>query len=328
MGVNEMRVLFSPATASNKYVENTIQIISSLPGVRVEAQAQLNKGFILRSLRHRYDWVIINWLENSLVDKRKKLTKRSITLFALKFLIYRLISKKIVFVRHNIYPHGLQKHDAKIATWITEQIIKLSSVTVVHSGHLAQGKIKYVPHPLYRLKLLPNGHENDYHIVFGRIIEYKNIHTLLSSWDNQRLIIAGLVEDPVYSERLKQIIQTRNLTNVVLDTGFISDEDATRLVAESRGLIITHCDADMIVSGSFFFAASLGVPVFALTTPFFKWVVESKKYPGVYTFDTLGDLMDGMKNQPCLNRSQISQAACNLFGDDVVTSAWRSVLNS
>ncbi|MDR5172634.1 hypothetical protein IHQ56_12455 [Methylobacillus flagellatus] len=309
-------------------MDNTIKLISALPGAKVETKAQLDADFIMKNIRHRYDWVIINWLENILVGKNKRLGFKSIALFFLKFLIYRLMAKQLVFVRHNIYPHGLHGREARIATWIIEQAIRLSTVSIVHSGHLEQGKVKYVAHPLYELSALPNEYENDYHVVFGRIIEYKNIHTLLEHWDNRRLIIAGLVEDPVYAERLKQIIQQRNLTNVVLNTGFITDEEATKLVAGSQGLVITHCDADMIVSGSFFFAASLGVPVFALTTPFFEWATQSRNYQGLYAYKSLDALMAGLKQQPAVDRKRISQSAHDLFGNDVVVSAWYSVLNS
>ncbi|MFL9610284.1 hypothetical protein ACKF11_09400 [Methylobacillus sp. Pita2] len=322
-----MRILFSPATASNQYIANMIALINSLEPARVETQSRLNPGFILRNTFNRYDYIIINWLENSLVGKNKSLDLFSVARFLFKFFIYRIMGRKLIFVRHNIYPHALKGRQAAIATWIIETAIKLSTISVVHSGHLESERAKYIPHPLYKVNAQPKSQGSDYYVIFGRIVEYKAIHKLLESWGSQRLVIAGLVEDQAYAAKLQSIIQSRGLSNVELRAEFLSEAEAEQLVANSKGLILSHCDADMIVSGSFFFAASLGVPVFAMATPFFQWLKHDQGYQGLHVFTSLQAMTAGISAATAEEKITISASAQRLFGNDEVAKALSKVLH-
>ena len=40
----------------------------------------------------------------------------------------------------------------------------------------------------------------------------------------------------------------------------------------SDGVVISHADSDVVVSGTFFYAISVKCRVFAVTTPFLEWV--------------------------------------------------------
>lgn len=322
-----MRILFSPATASNQYIENTIALINSLDATHVETQARLNARFILRNAFNRYDCIIINWLENNLVGKNKSLDIWAVAKFLFKFFIYRIMGRKLIFVRHNIYPHALKGRQASIATWIIEAAIKLSTISVVHSGHLESDNARYVPHPLYRVDSRAEAQGSDYYVIFGRIVAYKAIHKLLESWGSQRLIIAGIVEDHAYAASLQSIIKTRGLNNVQLRAEFLSEAEAEQLVANSKGLILSHCDADMIVSGSFFFAASLGVPVFAMVTPFFQWLKNEQGYQGLQVFTSLQAMTAELATAATVEKNTIAASAQRLFGNDRVRSAWGSVLH-
>lgn len=97
-------------------------------------------------------------------------------------------------------------------------------------------------------------------------------------------------------------------------------------VSASQGLILTHSDEDMIVSGSFFFAASLGVPVYAVKTPFFKWLKNTYNYPGLFIYDDIPALITGLNNHQEIDRAALKTAARSLFGQDIVSAAWRTFL--
>lgn len=60
----------------------------------------------------------------------------------------------------------------------------------------------------------------------------------------------GKCSDSTYLEELNILIKAKN--NIEILSEYISDEKAQELIMSSAGMLITHNDDDMIVSGSFF----------------------------------------------------------------------------
>ncbi|MCZ9613180.1 hypothetical protein [Klebsiella pneumoniae] len=67
--------------------------------------------------------------------------------------------------------------------------------------------------------------------------------------DNKKLIIAGGCEDREYLSFLEELI--KNKTNIIIKGYFLSDKDAENLIKGCNGLILSHSNEEMIVSGSF-----------------------------------------------------------------------------
>jgi hypothetical protein len=60
-------------------------------------------------------------------------------------------------------------------------------------------------------------------------------------------------------------------------------------------MLICHSDDDMIVSGSIVFAISIGVPVFAVETPFITWFRQAVNDRMIVAATDFADLIDKMR---------------------------------
>jgi beta-1,4-mannosyltransferase len=330
-GLSKLNILFAPDFDQNQYVENIYNIIECIDAVAINRVKHITPKMMRKGFNH-YDFSVVHWLENWLVNgpNDKRLTLRSAMRFLLRLFVLKIISKRVIYVRHNIYPHSLNHNDGKIAKWLTDLACKLSDVCVVHSGHLDEN-YTYIPHPLYKFKNTLSESAlagTKRFVMFGRIIEYKAIDKLLEAWGKIPLLIAGSVGSKEYVNKLQTIKAERQLESVEIDARFLSNEEAQDIVAQSSGLILAHCEDDMIVSGSFFFAASLGVPVYAVKTPFLSWLKLQFNYSGLYVFDTLSDLVEAINSGrvEASDRKQISAEAQKLFGDQAIKQAFEKVL--
>ncbi|HSH88046.1 MAG TPA: hypothetical protein VK958_12440 [Methylophilus sp.] len=329
--MKQLNILFCPDFDQNQYVENIYKIIESIDSVELTKVKHIVPKMIKSGINH-YDVSIVHWLENWLVNdiNDKRLTLRSTMRFLLRLFVLKIISKKVIYVRHNIYPHSLNSKDGKIAKWLTDFACKFSDICITHSGHLDKG-YTYVPHPLYKFKckaaIEPASVQKSF-IVFGRIVEYKAIDKLLNIWPDTPLLIAGSVGSKSYVDQLTTIQERRKLTNVDIDARFLSNEEAQSLVSNSKGLILAHCEDDMIVSGSFFFAASLGVPVHAIKTPFMNWLKAEFNYQGLHVYNNLSEMVNALSSDKLheFDKEYIFLEAQKLFGDQAIKKKFERIL--
>lgn len=320
--MSSLKILFFPDFDQNQYTENIYRIIESIEDVSIERVNDLPLNLVKRGFKH-YDVAVVSWLENWLVDsKKKQLTLKTTIRFLSRIIVLKLVSKKLIYIRHNIYPHSFHGRTGKLAARITDFACWLAGHSIAHSGHLGAG-YKYVPHPLYSFDKLSEDIQevsSQRYVIFGRIIEYKAIDKLLSIWQHIPLIIAGSVGSQSYVDKLIQLKSKRNLENVEIDARFLSDNEAKKIVSTSLGLILSHSEDDMIVSGSFFFAASLGVPVYAVKSPFLQWLKSEFDYSGLYVFDDLAELVKNLsqKTDVEIDRKKILAEAKIMFGDAAI----------
>jgi len=318
------KILLTPDFDGNQYLENVYNILQDIEDVEVTITKSINLKKLTLGF-NAFDFSVVNWLENSMVDNRNRISIASFAKFTVKFLILKIICKKIIYVRHNFYPHALIGTQAILAKNIIDFFVKSADQCLVHSGHLISKNVHYVPHPLYHFdEEIPTNGNEDYYIIFGRIVEYKAIDKLLVAWGEEKLLIAGKVDSIDYLDKLNNIITLRNLNNVTTATHYLSNTEAATKVSSSCGLIIAHSDDDMIVSGSFFFAASLGVPVFAIKTPFFEWLINTQGYVGLFVYDDIRQLINGISSHKknVKNKNDILNSAQLLFGNDLVKKYW------
>jgi glycosyltransferase involved in cell wall biosynthesis len=284
----------------------------------------------LRSGRGRLDCLILNWTDNDLLDRRSRrvAARKVVKLFA-KTIAMRLATRRLVFVRHNVYPHAVAAgHEADAQRWV-DRYERLFDAVVTHSGDDSQRTRLYCPHPLYRrveaivdsslARTLPAR----YFVVFGRIVRYKQLERLMTGFPvDQTLLVIGAIGDRAYADELAGI----DRANVLFRPGLLDEAEAQTIVARSAGLLISHADGDVVVSASFFFAMSLGVPVLAVATPFLRWIAPRL---GVLLAlaDDLAGLCEIVADRPVVRISNEDRAAIEqAFGDAAVHTALRLVL--
>ncbi len=326
-----MKILYFPRPdKSNQYSENMINILSTNITYKVDANLsfkQLLKSPRLLLSKNKYDVVILNWPENDLRSKNNRLSVIGVFKFFVKLAYFAVIANKLIYVRHNLYPHNMKGWHAKAASFITDIGEKLCHQKVAHSGHLIKEGYAYVPHPLYNLTL-NNEHNpnlNNYYIMFGRIERYKKIETVINHWTlEETLIIAGSVGSQSY---LDELIGMAEGKNIKFDARFIPDDEAATLVKESNGVILAHADEDMIVSGSFFFAITLGVPVFAVVKPFFSWLINEENFTDLYLFKTSEQIVTTLEKKHSFDNHVIQAQAEMFFGSVTTAQTWRKVIN-
>jgi glycosyltransferase involved in cell wall biosynthesis len=283
--------------------------------------------------RARLDVLVLNWTDNDLLDRRTRTValRKVVKLFA-KTIAMRLAAKKLVFVRHNVYPHAVAAGGEENARRWVDRYEKLFDVVLTHSGDESQRPRHYCPHPLYRrvepigdsalLRELPSR----YFVVFGRIVRYKQLERLMAAFpDEHTLLVIGAVGDKAYVEELAALERP----NVLFRPGLINEAEAQTIVSRSAALLISHADRDVIVSSSFFFAMSLGVPVIAVETPYLQWIaprVGSSLLSLASDLDTLVSSLNDPANRDARSSVASPDAIDKEFGDATTVRALEDVL--
>lgn len=316
---------YPPMMKQNEYCERMKSILSNCGTVKtVDSSYELLKRTI--KTKKRADIFVINWLDNLLINSCGSIDIKHLIKFFLKIIFYKLVSKKIVFVRHNIYPHNTVNKDKNRAKKIISFAYKLFGTPICHSPVYGN---EYIPHPLYGssesdhvdnqdIKSL-----SDYYVMFGRIEKYKNIDKVLDAFPaDKQLIIAGPCSDKEYLSTL----ESYKRDNVTIIADFISNNDACYLLQHSQGLILAHDDSSMIISGSLYFALSNYTRVISIKNDFFAWI--ENKLPGfivlgVNTQEVCQKLETlEYKNESGKNyRAKINE----LFGDEYIAACWKSL---
>lgn len=284
------------------------------------------KNFIKSLLLIRdNDFIFLNWFENQIVNNTKFSILGFLKVFFV-FLLCRMSLGKFVYVKHNNYPHDCSKKDILKATWAISVFEKMANIVVVHSLTELNSKRSYIPHPLYEsitdTNLLNKGKS---YIIFGRIVPYKKIEKVIEIFpSNKKLIIAGICQDSEYLNKLVKMSESK--TNIEIIPKFLTQNEVKSLVEKSAGMLITHNDDDMIVSGSFFYAMTLRSKVYALETPFFRWAEEKMGSKYIETFSTLNDLED-ILNKPSSSKQEGRLTMIDLFGETAMNETLYSLFN-
>lgn len=286
----------------------------------------------LLSIRHfRKDIAIINWLENGFLNKNGTVSYLGTIRICMILLLLKIRFKKLLYVKHNHYPHNIESKSINKIKYLMKIIVRFADFAVIHSP--TEHNFTYLPHPLYKypLKLSPSAISPDFerYIIFGRIARYKKIEDVIVAFpDNKKLIVAGGCEDKGYLSFLEGLIKDK--TNITIKGCFISDADAANLIKGCNGLILSHSNEDMIVSGSFFYSLTLGVKVYALQTPFLSWVGENVGNDVIQNFKNLHEMMDTIKNEQEVNGSYGEESINKineLFSDKLIKETFERLLN-
>jgi glycosyltransferase involved in cell wall biosynthesis len=267
----------------------------------------------------------LNWFESQLINKKGNLSFRGFVSFFIKYCILKACCKKLIFVRHNLYPHYTSTKNASKVKKIIDFLEKyLFDFAIVHSSEYSNKKRIYIPHPLYQIdnekpeeSIFRLVNEIDsYAIVFGRIKRYKSIDKLVKSWNcDFNLIIAGECDEKDYLQEIENIKGEKN--NIFLIPKRISDGDAAYLVKNSLCSIIPTDGDQIIVSGSMYFSFSCYKPCITVNMSHAK-NLEKAGFCGVINVSNHSDINGKIKMISSINfRDEIDKN----FGIDVISQS-------
>jgi len=263
--------LFPFENPNNNYLENIKSIVNSKSNI--EKFPSYQKFWELFSLKEK-DVLVLNWIEDGASQRR-------LLFWCIHLLAARLLFKKIVWVRHNFKPHN---HDnLKKYKFMCFFLDKLSNLKIAHRPITGYG---YLPHPTYvndTTLALNSARDIDY-LYFGIIKRYKGITDLLLTWpSDKKLSIRGLCEDESLNEEILSIVKERDLDVDYLN-GFLTDTELDTLLSKTKVVVLPHLDNRMIVSGSFYHAASFGANVMLRDGDFYNYLVAKFSF-----VSTVGD---------------------------------------
>jgi hypothetical protein len=80
-----------------------------------------------QALRQRRNTVgVVNWVDNCLIGREGRFSWRGFKVFLVTTLKLRMFCRKVIFVRHNVYPHaarGKSKTIAKLLIDFSESLL-------------------------------------------------------------------------------------------------------------------------------------------------------------------------------------------------------------
>lgn len=333
-----MRIKVYPEqSGENQFIENIRRQLAHIAGAHTEG-VPLNHARLLLRLPYdavnRADLTITNWLENNVCSSSGKLSVLGCIKFVGLLLVFRLTSKRLIYVRHNLYPHRLKCRYSYIAKAVVDKATSLLCERVALSEHMIDHGYCYIPHPLYRLPSAFTGGEGEdssvgnYFVIFGTISRYKRIEKVVQAWTgDRRLLVIGKVGDVDYLNELKAFSEGKN---VVIRGELLSDTEASSIISRSWGVILPHDSEEMIVSGAFFYSVALGARTYAIRNSFYESLVRHQPFPGLELFDEPESLVERLLYAPSEFFSQdkevIRSYAQGRFGDEAGIAAWEAVI--
>lgn len=263
-----MKIAISGGGGGNSYSTNFARSLKMFG--RVDCLPKYRKviQFCIVVMVGGYDVVMVNWIENFILDHQGKISifRKFFVVFLLGWL--RFFVRKVVFVRHNYYPHNTSPREiAKVRDFIEGYIVAKSDLTICH-GDLDCGGGFFIPHPPYKSaveqddSLLEdlNLEYDGYYLVFGAISRYKKIEDVVQVMrPSETLLVVGSVSDESYFEELQEQVRGKK---VLFYPKFISEEQVVSLLGCSKVVIINHVGSSCVVSGAFIHALSFSSRIF------------------------------------------------------------------
>jgi len=329
---NRRIAYFPEKDNNNAYVDRMKKLLSYSGEIERIPSLKLALIRMLKFDFSTYDIVWFNFIDNEFITEKGNVNYFKTIKIFIKTLIINSLSNKSIFVRHNHYPHKTCADDRKKLRKLIDWYERLFDVVISHSGAEEKGGRFYCPHPLYDLVepqkkpsieiVIPD----NYFVFFGRIVPYKKLESLIENFpDSQVLLIIGSVGDREYAEKLQRMVLLKK--NILFHPGYIEDEAAQYLISNSQGMVISHADDDMVVSGSFFYSMSVNKKVFAVKTDFLSWVNPIVGDNLLQVEDTLQSLCSVIK-ECSISETEVSsrEIIVNNFGDDAVRARIEKVL--
>ncbi|EME4044149.1 hypothetical protein [Klebsiella quasipneumoniae] len=276
---------------TNQYPARFKEILSTFSNVK-ELKIKVLLKELLKLNFQRHDAVVLNWFESRLINQKGNVSLKGVLDLFFRLIILRLKFKKVIFIRHNRYPHETNERMIPLVIWLIKLASFLPTNLVTHSPIIDFNNHEYVPHPLYSYPLIGQASLADTsstYFIFGRINRYKKIEEVIEVFpSNKKLVIVGSCDDRNYLDELYAL--SGNYGNITINPSFLADEEIKKLLSCCAGMIINHADKDMIVSGSFFYGLTVGVRMLVVKTPFLEWVEGKVSKNVLSTFSNTKEL--------------------------------------
>lgn len=103
----------------------------------------------LRSREGRPACIVVNWSDNDLLEsKTRKVALRKVVRVFARTIAMRLAARRLVFVRHNNYPHAVASgHKANATRWL-DRYERLFDAVLTHSGDEVIARVVLPPSAL------------------------------------------------------------------------------------------------------------------------------------------------------------------------------------
>ena len=310
----------------NSYISETISILNQKYSI-YEISFK-NISIFFKIFFRRYDFFIDNWSENLLVDKKGKIKLSRIIVYICYKAFLKFISNKVIYIKHNIYPHSTADEDITKVRYVIDKLEFLNDLIVTHSDRAPYKKYNFIPHPLYKFKnkIFENElKQKNYFVIFGRILRYKNIDKYIKSCpDNVYIIIAGESNDQNYLDELKNLSKCKD--NISFITESLSDDEAFKLIKNSKGLIITNENFSSVVSGTLYFGLSVGTNILSLSNPFIDWFSMKYELDCIYKYSDLNSLFDESKKIKNFQSNKTNEVLKKHFSEQVILEHWMKLI--
>ena len=313
--------LFPFELESNNYILETKSILSGGSFEVVAFPSSLKSIYnvvINKVFKKERAVIIFNWLEDAPSQSNNPFTKFLICCSYL--FLSKILFSKIVWVRHNFKPHN----QCYIFYYKCLKYL-LYNISNERVSHRPLKNYTYIPHPMYPLPVseFSDIRKNDF-LIFGSIKKYKGVYELLCCWPkDKKLVIAGKCSDPELINDIEQKIRERCLS-VIWHNEFVDDGDLDLLILDTKVVVLSHISSEMIVSGVFFHAASLGTTIVQRNNCFAHWCNSEFTFSSIFELKTIkSDLEKVNVVDPMVINLELNKFS----GVDVLTHKWGDLLS-
>lgn len=243
--------IFPESSLSNRYLEIQKSIHKS-NGFKISPTPRSFASLIeLLKVQRVNRIIVINWLEDISCSK-------GAGFFFLNFfwlVLVRFVYSKVIYVKHNLNPHS-----SKGIYYYKIMSYALNCMSDVKVAHRPFKGFNYVPHPTYSEKnddFVLNGRRTIENLFLGQIKPYKGVLELITNWpDNMELLIVGECADFELDSQIREFVNNKSNINYI--NKFVSDYDYEYYLSQAKRVVLSHLANSMLVSGTFYHAASLG----------------------------------------------------------------------
>jgi beta-1,4-mannosyltransferase len=278
--VDKKNVFLLPSAAkSNQYYANLARNISEC-GYAVSSVSKFMQKKHKKKRHHEI--FILSWQEDSVVKEHFSTATRQFLYLLWVLLRISFYRGKLVWIKHNYKPHKLNNATFIARYYYRIVLALLGSLSILKIAHsrsfcLKNPSFQFVPHPSYQASTSQSIRERQF-FLFGKIMRYKNVPKLLSSWpDNLSLDISGAAEDDKLANEIEHEISQRKL-QVTFENGFVDDDELNDKLSKTKVVICANAEESMIVSGVIIHALSAGCAVLARKSEFAE-ELQSEGFP-------------------------------------------------
>ena len=290
----------STASAPNPYIVN---FEGSLAKEHIIVNKSLNNKGVLDFFKYVFkaDLFVFSWIENLSSRKHGKL---QIIVFQIFLLIARLTGKRIVWVLHNKYTHGIIKN--RWTDFMFRVMMRNSDFILTHSNsgvdfvkdnfpmHLS--KVRYIVHPVKRVFLNNNREEEKYDfLIWGVILPYKGILQFLmyvndsSEMRSLRILIVGKCIDNEYKAKINEYLSE----NIIHLDRYYEIEEIAGFAKQAKFILFTYNSGSTLSSGSLMDSIGMGSVIIGPDTGAFR---DLSAYGFVKTFKSYSEIIDIYKS--------------------------------